>query len=63
MFMTVNGAHFNMAYFSAFWWSDGEFRVLNDAGKLNCFSDPDRTLYLTACEKAGLTPQPEKEDL
>ena len=62
MFVTINGMHFNMAYFSAFAWIDGELRATNDAGKLTTFADPDKALYLQMCEKAGVEPVKSAEE-
>jgi hypothetical protein len=58
MFFTYKGVHLNMAYVSGFGWVDGEVRVTNDKGELNCLPDPDRSLYLQMCEKAGVMPEP-----
>lgn len=62
MFVTINGLHFNMAYFSAFGWVDGEVRVANDAGELTKFADLDKALYLQMCEKAGVEPVKSAEE-
>ena len=62
MFVTINDVHYNMAYFSAFAWRDGELRVANDAGELTKFADPDKALYLQLCEKAGVEPVKSAEE-
>lgn len=58
-FVTINGVHMNMNYMSAFGWFEGELRITNDAVKLSCFPDPDRSLYRQMCEKAGVEPEVE----
>lgn len=62
-FVTINGVHMNMNYMSAFGWMNGEVRIVNDAGRLSYFPDPDRSLYLQMCEKAGVQPEPPKEEV
>lgn len=62
MFVTINGLHFNMAYFSAFGWVDGEVRYMNDAGQMKKLADPDKTIYLQMCEKAGVEPVKNTEE-
>lgn len=62
MFVTINGLHFNMAYFSAFGWVDGEVRYMNDAGQLKTLADPDKIIYLHMCEKAGVEPVKSAEE-
>lgn len=62
MFVTINGLHFNMAYFSAFGWVDGEVRYMNDAGQLKTLADPDKIIYLQMCEKAGVKPVKSAEE-
>lgn len=52
-----------MAYVSGFGWCDGEVRITNDKGELNCLPDHDRGLYLQMCEKAGVLPEPPKEEV
>ena len=61
MFFTCKGVHLNMAYISGFGWANGEVRITNDKGELNRLPDPERSLYLQMCEKAGVSPTP-KED-
>ena len=62
MFFTYNGVHLNMAYISGFGWANEEVRITNDKGELTSLTDPDRSLYLQMCEKAGVLPDPMEED-
>jgi hypothetical protein len=61
MFVTIEGTHLNMNYFSGFSWVNGEVRISNTAGRLSRLPDPDRSIYLKMCEKAGVMPEPTKE--
>lgn len=62
MFVTINGVHWNMAYFSAFGWADGKLTVVNDRGTWRKIADPDKALYLQMCEKAGVEPVKSAEE-
>lgn len=60
MFVTIDGAHMNMACMCAFGWNHGQVRIVSVDGILSTFPDPEKELYKEMCARAGVEPLEEE---